>query len=324
MGQVITPKITTVNFVRKMLSAEIDFAIRDLEANASTKQLFTTMTPNGTCCNGDSSTDPINPIYVRSTTCWARKIDTSPISVWNNGGGYAAPENAGGTGGVGILVSPRHILFGSHFYIRNGKKLIFVDMNNNVYVRTLSTSSPTATDVRVGLLDSDLPSSVSFCQVATYDLVQYLDSIPIFTSDIDRNALVRQFANGGTNGFSFPSAYYYTYWNSQRLKFYEDTIGGESNNPAAIVYKNKMILLFMLYQAGTIGGYPFISGINISTQISSINSVMATLGGGYSLSQFTLSNLLADFANDNVVLFPNPAISVKKTTGVGKINIRKI
>jgi hypothetical protein len=279
------------NFYRKTLSAGIDSSIAGLTANNSTKLIFSTMTPNGTCCNGDSSTDPVNPVFTRSTTCWAKNIDTSPISPWNNGGGYPAPEHAGGFGGTGTLISPRHILLANHFRIKIGKKLIFVDMNNNCYIRTLSNSLQVgSSDIRIGLLDSDLPPSVSFCKVANSDLVSITSTsnrIPIMFVDQERKVLVGDyFDEGGASGFlNMPT-------NAQRVNFYETPIPGDSGNPICFVYNNKLILLFgFLWSSG---------GPSVPYYINEINSVMATLGGGYTLSIFNKEDIVSQEKNISI------------------------
>jgi hypothetical protein len=272
----------STNFI-KILSANIDSAIAGFASNDNaTKKIFSTMTPNGNCCAGDSSTDPINPVFTRSTTCWAKNIDTSPISPWNNGGGYSVPESAGGGGGTGTLISPRHILLANHFYIKSGKKLIFVDMSNNCYIRTLSNSLQVGTtDIRIGLLDSDLPSNVSFCKVASLDLAQKItatNNIPLIYTDQNRAAFV---ANTNNDPSSFQ--YIVQSSDSQRTKFWYTLVGGDSGNPACFVYNNKLILLLHFIEAN--GGYcaPF--------YINEINSVMNTLGGGYNLSIFNKQDI---------------------------------
>jgi hypothetical protein len=290
------------NFYRKTLSAGIDSSIAGLTANNSTKLIFSTMTPNGTCCNGDSSTDPVNPVFIRSTTCWAKNIDTSPISPWNNGGGYPAPEHAGGFGGTGTLISPRHIVYCNHFQIKVGKKLIFVDMNNNCYIRTLSNSLQVgSTDIQIGLLDSDLPSSVSFCKVASFDLTSITDTnnrVAALYLDQERKALVGDYFNSDSAGSLNIST------NSQRANFYELPIGGDSACPINFVYNNKIILLFLFTST--------FDGESIPYNIAAINSVMTTLGGGYTLSLFNKKDIVSEQKN----------ISIKKQNlGGGKISL---
>ena len=295
------------NFYRKILSAGIDSAIEGLTANDSTKLIFSTMQPNGNCCLGDSSTDPVNPVFTRSTTCWAKNIDTSPISPWNNGGGYAYPFEAGGFGGTGTLISPRHILFADHFSIKNGKKLIFVDMNNNCYIRTLSNQSLAVsfTDIKIGLLDSDLPANVSFCKVAGFNLVQKINinnKVPVLYTDTSRNALVADYYYAGGFPFGKYGKIDQPLVNSKRRDFYEQVVGGDSGNPVNFVYNNKIILLFT-FTTSDLGQTP-------SYYLDQINSTMTTLGGGYTLSLF----------NENDIISQEKNISIKKQNlGNGKL-----
>ena len=271
----------TPNWYKKPLSKDIDSAISGLTANDSTKLIFSTMTPNGICCIGDSSTDPVNPVFIRSTTCWAKNIDTSPISPWNNGGGYSAPLNAGGFGGVGTLVSPRHIVLTNHFYVKTGKNFIFVAMDNTCYIRTLTTTARVgSTDIIIGLLDSDLPSNVSFCQIASFNLANIPSStnqFPMFMSNLSKKAII-------ADGYAFASLSEQRYAASSETKkgnFFESAVEGTSANPMCFVYNNKLILLSMVHYTN--------SGDLISKYINECNSVMSSLGGGYQLSVFDLN-----------------------------------
>ena len=291
----------TPNWYKKLLSADIDSAISGLTANNSTKLIFSTMSPNGNCCAGDSSTDPVNPVFIRSTTCWAKNIDTSPISPWNNGGGYAAPLNAGGFGGVGTLVSPRHIVLTNHFYVKTGKKFIFVAMDNTCYVRTLTTTARVgSTDIIIGLLDSDLPSNVSFCQIASLNLAMipssYPNKFPMFMSNLAKKAIVAD----GYAQTRFSQSYIVSS-ETQRANFFESAALGTSANPMGFVYNNKLILL-SLVQGSSYGDL-------ISNYINECNSVMSSLGGGYQLSVFDL----------NPTSPQNKCLIKKNSIGGGKI-----
>ena len=270
----------TPNWYKKLLSTDIDSAIAGLTANDSTKLIFSTMSPNGNCCAGDSSTDPVNPVFIRSTTCWAKNIDTSPISVWNNGGGYAEPLNAGGFGGVGTLVSPRHIVLTNHFYVKTGKKFIFVAMDNTCYTRTLTTTARVgSTDIIIGLLDSDLPSNVSFCQIASFNLASIpsaTNKFPMFMSNLAKKAII---ADGYAQANI--SQRYAASFETLKGNFFESAAQGTSANPMCFVYNNKLILL-SLVRSET-------SGDLISKYINECNAVMSTLGGGYQLSVFDLN-----------------------------------
>jgi hypothetical protein len=296
----------TPNWYKKPLSKDIDSAISGLTANDSTKLIFSTMTPNGICCNGDSSTDPVNPVFIRSTTCWAKNIDTSPISPWNNGGGYAAPLNAGGFGGTGTLISPRHVLLANHFYIKSGKKLIFVAMDNTCYIRTLTSSLQVgSTDIRIGLLDSDLPANVSFCKIASQTLCNqatFENKFPTLSTNVSRKAIVEEGYIQNNNLLVFRVSP-----NSQRASFFETSGGGNSGNPICFVYENKLIIIG--YRYTPTGGQSF-----IAPYINQINAVMTSLGGGYQLSIFDLN-----FDS------PQNKCSIKKnSTGGGKLKITSL
>jgi hypothetical protein len=272
------------NFYRRILSQGIDSPIAGLTANNSTKLIFSTQTPNG----------GVSPVYVRSTTCWAKNIDLSPLSPWNSNGG---------TQQAGTLISPRHIVFANHFIIPNSSTLIFVDMNNNSYTRTLSNSLQVgSTDITIGVLNSDLPSNVSFCKVASFDLASITDSnnkVAALYTDQEEKALVGDFYNSNSSAnLSSPV-------NSQRANFYEFPIIGDSGDPIGFVYNNKLILLFTFTGPTT--------GPSIPYYINEINSVMTTLGGGYTLSIFNKEDIVSQEKN----------ISIKKqSAGSGKINLR--
>lgn len=269
----------------KTLSNQIDPIIENLTANDSTLKLFSTEQPNGICCQGVNSTNPVNPVYIRNTSCWAKDIDTSPISIWNNGGGYPEPEHAGGTGGTGILITRKHIILAAHFRMKIGSKLIFVDMNNNTYVRTLVNVQQilsdvfdpwlqqfTATDILIGVLDSDLPNSVSNIKILDPNIANKLKielttkRIPVFLMNAERKAFVGELISTGSslqisNNPTNPS---------KRREFYpfNSNFGyalnfGDSANTCSIIYNNKLVHVFH-FMFPNLGpeAYPYINKIN--------------------------------------------------------------
>jgi len=260
----------------KALSIGIDSAIVGLTANNSTKLIFSTQTPNG----------GVDPVFIRSTTCWAKNIDTTPCSVWNSSGGFTK---------AGTLISPRHILYNTHYGMPLAAILIFVDMNNNCYTRTLSNSLQVgSTDITIGLLDSDLPSSISFCKVLNLNInettnFQNRSMFPALYTDQEQKALIGEYYNDGYNsGLAQYMSAIRIPTISQRAQFWEAPIGGDSSDPISFIYNNKMILLFTFWRSDLAS---YSDGPNISYYINEINSVMITLGGGYTLSLFTENDL---------------------------------
>lgn len=255
---------------KEIYGRNIDQAIEGLTADASSKQIFSSKSPSA-----------VSPAFTRSSTCWAKNIDTSPQSIWNDHVAGTAPLNAGGYGGSGTLISPRHIIFANHYQFANGTTLVFVDMSNNSYTRTLSSSVQVgSTDIRVGLLNSDI-TNVSFAKILDIDIADKTSSsikLPAFFMDQDRNALIGEYYLNGTIGVCLSPTE-----SAQRTAFYETPIGGDSGNPICLVYENKIILTFTFY-------FPT-QGPSLSYYISDINSAMTSLGGGYTATTFKFSDL---------------------------------
>ena len=266
-------KATTASY-KEIYSREIDRAIAGLTADSTTKQIFSFKNPSA-----------ITPAFTRSTTCWAKNIDTSPQSIWNNNASGPIPFNAGGYGGSGTLISPRHIVYANHFRFYNGTTFVFVDMNNNCYTRTLSNSAQVgSTDIQIGLLDSDI-TNVSFAKILDISIANQTNSsikFPAFFMDQDRNALVGEYYLDGASGVCQSSTDF-----AQRAIFYEVPVGGDSGNPICLVYEDKIILTFTFLLS--------ISGPSLSYYINDINSTMVSLGGGYTATLFTINDILPTY-----------------------------
>lgn len=256
--------------IKEIYSRDIDNAIASLTANSSTKQIFSSKSPSA-----------VTPAFTRSTTCWAKNIDTSPQSIWNDHTPSSAPFQAGGYGGSGTLISPRHIVYANHYQFANGTVLVFVDMNNNCYTRTLSNSIQIgSTDIQIGLLDSDI-TTVSFAKILKLDIAGQTNSnykLPVLFMDQDRNALVGEYYLNGTDGYCVSPV-----GSAQRTAFYETPIGGDSGNPICLVYENKIILAFTFFTSTY--------GSSLSYNINDINSAMTALGGGYTATTFGINDL---------------------------------
>jgi hypothetical protein len=290
------------NFYTRILSQGIDSPIAGVTANDASMLLFSTANAN----NG------VNPVYTRSTTCWAQNIDTSPTSVWTDGNGGDPRYNAN----MMTLISPRHGVLANHWggqmpggnwanYI--GAKFIFVAMDNTCYIRTFTGSTQVAgSDIRIALLDSDLPSNISFCKVASSSLASVATSsnrIPaMFQSYFPLNL---------ASGLRAAIADYYegavlTPANATRAAFYVTPYTGDSGRPACFVYDNKLILLVTFTTPG--------GGSILSNYIEEINSVMTAFGGGYTLSIFNKEDIISQEKN----------ISIKKqSAGSGKMTLKK-
>jgi hypothetical protein len=219
--------------------------------------------------------------YTRNTGGWAYDVDLTPISPWNSTG---AAQRAG------TLISPRHILFAAHYQISTGATIRFVDASNNVITRTMTSKlthpdyKPYFPDLTIGILDSDVPSEISFAKILPQDWADYLPSlsfsyrIPAFVTDQQEKGLITDlYELGSFARFRAPT-------DATRLEYYENLVTGDSGNPAFLIINNELVLLTVW----TYGGAG--SGTNILAQKITLNAMMTQLGGGYSLTEIDLSS----------------------------------
>ena len=95
----------------------------------------------------------------------------------------------------------------------------------------------------------------------------------------EEKALISEFYSlGASAGFKTPI-------DSTRLGFFESIISGDSGNPSFLIINGTLVLLTVW----TFGGAG--SGTNILSEKTAINTMMSTLGGGYSLTEVSLSGL---------------------------------
>jgi hypothetical protein len=164
--------------------------------------------------------------------------------------------------------------------------------NNNVIERTIvahkkhplyqGSSGGYQHDLHVALLDSDVPSEISFAKVLPDNWINYLGDIyrlPALCLDFEEKALVNDFYNGINKQWlshTVPT-------DPQRLKFYESKIVGDSGNPALMIIGSELIIT----NVWTWGGAG--AGTSIFFEKQAINQIMKELGGGYQLTEFDFS-----------------------------------
>jgi hypothetical protein len=219
--------------------------------------------------------------YVRNTDCWAADLDLTCIG--------AAANYFGSFDGrfAGALVSPRHLVGHVHSLGANGMNGLtvrFVTADNVTVTRTLSSSQQIgSTDIRVYVLDSDVPGTIGFAKVLPATWADYLPGLayglPCLAVDQVKNALVAEWKSGAPADVNcdFPH-------NATRLSFNEKIIPGDSGSPLFAIIDDELVLL-TTWKYGYAG-----SGPAIHANIAAINSAMTSLGGGYQLTQADLSS----------------------------------
>jgi hypothetical protein len=227
-----------------------------------------------------ASVDHAATNYVRNTNCWAQGFDLTCIAAYNSSEGNARR--------AGTLISPRHVMFANHYFPANGTALRFVANDNTVVTRVLSNSVQIAlTDLRIGVLDSDVPTNlITFAKVLPSSFTNYFPNslkpisskyIPALCLNQNEDALESDISTV-TAGISFKAPS-----DATRSLFYADKASGDSGQPAFIILNGRLVLLTVWTYSG--GG----SGWFVTAYLSQINSAMATLGGGYSLTTADLS-----------------------------------
>jgi hypothetical protein len=239
-----------------------------------------------------SKQDHVHKIYLRDTHCWAYGVDLSCISPWNSQGHKRK---------AGTLLSPRHAVWARHYSIKVNSTLRFVDQNNQVFDRRIIktraipvTSNSTSSraylhgyDMVIGLLDSDVPTSVSFAKVLPkyfkrFDPFRLYVRLPTLCTDFEEKALVDDFR------IQFNNMAYLSppFSNTTRREYYESKIAGDSGNPCFFVIDNELVFLFVF----TFGGAG--SGTSIQYHHDDVNTIMNNLGGGYQLTEMDLSKYM--------------------------------
>jgi hypothetical protein len=88
--------------------------------------------------------------------CWAKKLDVSSCSIWNS-------NNQGHP--TGTLITPRHVIFATHYPMTGVQQLTFFSRAGQSYARKLVSTksleyvSGTVPDLSVGLLDEAIPTN---------------------------------------------------------------------------------------------------------------------------------------------------------------------
>jgi len=221
--------------------------------------------------------------FVRNTNCWASAYDLTCISPWNS---YDDPGQWDNRHRAGTLVTPRHVIFATHFdQIPTNQVLRFIDQDNNIIERTLVSKKRHPDyyryypDLTIGLLDSDVPTNaISYAKVLPDNFPDYIGTakgIPALCLDQEEKALIadlREISDSGssrkTTLFSYPSI-------SSRAGYSEPLIGGDSGNPSFFILNQELVLL-TVWTGGFAG-----SGTSVTDFKSDINQLISDVNQLY-------------------------------------------
>lgn len=222
----------------------------------------------------------ITNTFQRNPNCWANGVDLSCASPWN----IPAPgdESGGGAIKAGTLISPRHVIFANHFYALNGTIMVFIASNGEKILRTITNSIRIGTtDIRIAILDSDVPNTIAFAKVLPSNWSNYLpglnsiSNIPVMCLNQTEKASIASL-------YALDSSFVNTY-PTQYSSYFNNMITNDSGNPVFLIINGEPVIIGVFYSGGA--GY----GSFISYNYDAINSAMSSLGGVYQLTPANLS-----------------------------------
>jgi hypothetical protein len=217
---------------------------------------------------------------LRSDNFWAKDIDFTAVSVWNNRG-FGSPKDFRQIAATAI--TKRHIVMAKHFKLLGGDVVYFSDSNGTWIPRTVQAiTNHASADITVGVLTEELPETVKPVKVLpsninTYfrrntssDLINNFFKPIIVGFDFEKKGLLMQLtnANDGSNDFRFFTA------GSIPTPFsnLSEALGsGDSGNPCFLIIDGEAILIGTFET--TVKGPAFAHYIsNINTLIASADS----------------------------------------------------
>jgi hypothetical protein len=237
-----------------------------------------------------TSQDHATPAYTRNTDCWAavHVQALTAISPWNSDASFQK---------AGILVSPRHVVFATHYHPADGSTIRFVQADNTVVTRTLTgvvdltVTDTYFPDITIAKLDSDVPAGISFAKVLPAGFEAKLpadiqpERIPCAATDQEEKLIVVDVSTLPSDNDVTSYCAMQVPVSALRLNFNEGLVGGDSGNPAFWFIGSDLVLLTMWTGAQN-GGY----GTSVAAFRSEVNAAMTTLGGGYQLTSVDLSS----------------------------------
>ena len=222
------------NTLLSVASRSIDDRIRDVDPTIAIPR-FVNYFPNGS-----------NGVFQLNTNFWARDLDLSCVSVWNNGD-YPGTQAA-------TLITRKHVVL-AHHWVNDKNGYIFCDTNGQVYARTLVGSERIADDLRLGRLNEPLPDSFKPANVPSTNIISYLATgkyLPTLCINQEKGASVAELIawdgeitdNRGIHYRHYGCTSQTNLVSVQRCNVRGATVDGNSGCPIFVVAGDELVLLF--------------------------------------------------------------------------------
>lgn len=216
---------------------------------------------------------------VRNTGVWTQ-ADMSSHQVWNSHTG----------GPQGVAISPLHTISPYHYITPTGTTVRFIGNDNSVNERTISSQMQIGgTDLLLNKLSSALPATVVPAKTLPSGYIDYLPSIDVIENYRSAYTIPGFYINKFSEahviecGIANNSIYVYQALDSfpDRHDMYTLPVGGDSGSPVCVIINDEVVVLTTLHTPG--------SGPAIVNNYAAINAGMTTLGGGYQLTDVSVS-----------------------------------
>lgn len=235
-----------------------------IRARTDTNALFETWINHADALTSDDVALFANGL--RNPQCWGASLDLTAFCI---------------TSQAGVLVSPRHVLFVTHYHPAVGATLQWVTQDNQTISRTLTAvvSLPDTSylhpDITVGMIDSEVPASISFVKVFGDNSMRDWAGfrVPVIIRDQFNHLHEADVQQVLPLAATAPTVWLQIPLSPLRLPRYKDIISGDSGSPVCVVENSKPVLLTMLSQGGS--G----RGTLLAAYIAPINAAMQQLGG---------------------------------------------
>lgn len=251
---------------------------------------------------------PVWSAYTRNLSCWASDLfqQLTCCSPYNHNDSITK---------AGTLITPRHIIYATHYPLTVPNVVRFITADNQIIDKPLlqAASLPSTgtvyPDITIGLLDSDVPESISYCYFLPENYQEYFSPSPnkettfnvdprcgVLMVDLEEKAFV-----GDLKGFlRETSARDLTIinqpTNALKLSAYEDIVFGDSGNPIFLIVDNKLVLIaimsltFIGFPGGGGGGANFVYQLSAMNQLIQEVDALEGISTGYTVSTINLSS----------------------------------
>ncbi len=263
--------------------------------------------------------------WTRNPNSWTQKgtpLDFTGVMGSNDNLAYH--NNNPYQGGL-TLISPKHFITAAHFALEDNTTVNFFTSSGQIVSRKVVDSMVIAgTDISVGVLDSDVDSSITFYSLISStqlsSLISQINSnllsdIPIVVLNQNGEALVRSLEKKSPKTINHTS-----YVSGLRSGFSKALVFGDSGQPGFIIVNNKPVLIFANHLAEL--------GPELGAYIADINSAIITLGnsGGYKVTEFNAGgfNTYSSFCVEPSVSAPSNFIATTQTSCLSNASQGKV